>query len=87
LEEVGVNDERRTGKVDLERMRRAYDESREHTREKPLITQRAVARIDRDLHMVGRVGKFRLESDEPPDRGGDDQAPAPLQYVVAGAAF
>jgi hypothetical protein len=87
LEEVGVNHERRTGKVDLERMRRAYDESREHTREKPLITQRAVARIDRDLHMVGRVGKFRLVSDEPPDRGGDDQAPAPLQYVVAGAAF
>lgn len=77
----------RTGRVDLEKMQRAYDESREHTRSKPLITQRAVARIDRDLHMVGRVGKFQLESDEPPERGGEDAAPAPLQYVVAGAAF
>jgi hypothetical protein len=77
----------RTGRVDLEKMRRAYDESREHTRSKPLITQRAVARIDRDLHMVGRAGTFHLESDEPPDRGGEDAAPAPLQYVVAGAAF
>lgn len=82
-----MGDEQRTGKVDLEKMQRAYDESRESTRAKPLITQRAVARIDRDMHMVGRVGKFRLESDEPPERGGEDQAPAPLQYVVAGAAF
>ena len=24
-------------------------------------------RIDKDVHMVGRVGRFRLESDEPPD--------------------
>jgi hypothetical protein len=82
-----VVDEHRTGRVNLEKMRRAYDESREHTRQKPLITQRAVARIDRDLHMTGRAGRFRLESDEPPERGGEDRAPAPLQYVVAGAAF
>ncbi len=52
-----------------------------------MLTQRAVARLDRDLHMVGRVGRFQLESDEPPSRGGQDAAPAPLQYLLAGAAF
>lgn len=79
--------DRHHGRVDLEKMRRAYDESREGVRTDPLITQRAVARIDRDLHMVGRMGRFRIESDEPPGRGGEDRAPAPLQYIVAGAAF
>ncbi len=76
-----------TGRVDLEKMRRAYEESREHTKQVPVLTQRAVARIDRNLHMTGRIGRFRIESDEPAERGGDDLAPAPLQYVVAGAAF
>lgn len=75
------------GRVDLEKMRRAYDESRERTKQQPVLTQRAVARIDRNLHMTGRIGRFRIESDEPAERGGDDLAPAPLQYVVAGAAF
>jgi hypothetical protein len=74
-------------RVDLEKMRRAYESSRGRAREKPVLTQRAVARIDRDMHMVGRIGRFRIESDEPPERGGEDLAPAPLQYVVAGAAF
>jgi hypothetical protein len=76
-----------TGRVDLEKMRRAYEESRERTKQMPVLTQRAVARIDSNLHMTGRIGRFRIESDEPADRGGDDLAPAPLQYVVAGAAF
>ncbi len=53
----------------------------------PVLTQRAVAHIDKDMHMVGRVGRFQIESDEPPERGGDDLAPAPLQYLLAGAAF
>ncbi len=74
-------------RVDLEKMRRAYEAGRERAGETPVLTQRAVARIDRDLHMVGRIGRFRIESDEPPERGGEDLAPAPLQYVVAGAAF
>lgn len=76
-----------SGRVDLEKMRRAYEASREHTKKVPVLTQRAVARIDKNLHMVGRIGRFRIESDEPPERGGEDLAPAPLQYVVAGAAF
>jgi hypothetical protein len=74
-------------RVDIERMRRAYDSTRESVRQVPVLTQRAVAHIDKDMHMVGRVGRFVLESDEPAERGGDDLAPAPLQYVVAGAAF
>lgn len=79
----------RAGKsrVDLQKMRRAYEASRERARETPALTQRAVARIDRDMHMVGRIGRFRIESDEPAERGGEDVAPAPLQYIVAGAAF
>ena len=47
-----------TGRVDLEKMRRAYEESRERTKEMPLLTQRAVARIDSNLHMTGRIGRF-----------------------------
>lgn len=74
-------------RVDLEKMLRAYEASRGRARETPVLTQRAVARIDRDMHMVGRIGRFRIESDEPPERGGEDLAPAPLQYIVAGAAF
>jgi MFS family permease len=37
-------------------------------------------------HMIGRVGRFRLESDEPADRGGTDTAPTPLQYLLFGVA-
>jgi len=74
-------------RVDLDRMKKAYDATRANTQKVPVLTQRAVAYIDKDMHMIGRVGRFRLESDEPPERGGTDLAPAPLQYVVAGAAF
>ncbi|MGH7777299.1 MAG: hypothetical protein ACREPI_08995 [Candidatus Dormibacterales bacterium] len=77
----------KSGRVDLERMKRAYDAVRSDAGQTPVITQRAVAHIDRDLHMVGRVGRFQVESDEPPSRGGEDRAPAPLQYLLAGAAF
>jgi len=77
----------KTSRVDLDRMKKACDATRASTQKVPVLTQRAVAHIDKDMHMIGRVGRFRLESDEPLERGGDDLAPAPLQYVVAGAAF
>ena len=77
----------RTSRVDLAKMQDVYDQTRAGARKVPVLTQRAVARIDKDLHMVGRVGRFELESDEPPERGGEDRAPAPLQYLLAGAAF
>lgn len=79
--------ERKSSRVDLDKMQKAYDAVRENTRRTPVLTQRAVARIDKDMHMVGRVGRFTVESDEPHERGGEDLAPAPLQYVVVGAAF
>jgi uncharacterized OsmC-like protein len=47
---------------------------------------RAQASIDRDAHMVGRVGRFRLESDEPAERGGGGSAPTPLQYLMFAVA-
>jgi hypothetical protein len=74
-------------RVDLGRMQKAYEATRTSARTVPVLTQRAVAHIDKDMHMIGRVGRFQLESDEPPERGGDDLAPAPLQYLLAGAAF
>jgi hypothetical protein len=74
-------------RVDLDRMQKAYDATRANTQKVPVLTQRAVAHIDKDMHMIGRVGRFKIESDEPHERGGDDLAPAPLQYVLAGAAF
>jgi hypothetical protein len=80
-----VDDE--ASRVDLGRMQKAYDSTRTNARSVPVLTQRAVAHIDKDMHMIGRVGRFQLESDEPPERGGDDLAPAPLQYLLAGAAF
>jgi hypothetical protein len=74
-------------RVDLAKMQKAYDSTRESVGRVPVLTQRAVAHIDKDMHMVGRVGRFQIESDEPPERGGEDAAPAPLQYLLAGAAF
>jgi hypothetical protein len=43
-------------RVDLDRMQKAYDSTRANTMKVPVLTQRAVAHIDRDLHMIGRVG-------------------------------
>jgi hypothetical protein len=78
------------GRVDLERMRAVYERERA-AMERTAADQRdrlvrAQASIDRDCHMVGRVGRFRLESDEPADRGGSDTAPTPLQYLLFGVA-
>ncbi len=77
----------RAPRVDPQRMREAYERTKSEVEGHPLITQRAVARIESNLHMVGRVGTFQLESDEPTAGGGDGTAPRPLQYLLAGAAF
>jgi hypothetical protein len=78
------------GRVDLERMRVVYERERAAAaRSAPAERRRIIraqASIDRDCHMVGRVGRFRLESDEPGDRGGSDTAPTPLQYLLFGVA-
>jgi hypothetical protein len=78
------------GRVDLERLRAVYEHERaamaRHAAPDRMRIVRAQASIDRDCHMVGRVGRFRLESDEPADRGGSDTAPTPLQYLLFGVA-
>jgi len=72
-------------------MRAVYDRERaalaRATFDQRIRVIRAQASIDRDCHMVGRVGRFRLESDEPTDRGGTDTAPTPLQYLTGGAVL
>lgn len=79
-----------TSRVDLERMRAEYEKWRESTASRPdggRVTIRAVAHIIKDVHLEGTVRGHRFESDEPPERGGTDRAPAPLSYFVMGAAF
>ena len=80
--------EQSKNRVNLERMRTEYEKVREQTRTgSGKITIRAVARIIEDVHLEGTVRGARLESDEPPERGGTNAAPAPLSYFVIGAAF
>jgi hypothetical protein len=78
------------GRVDLEHMQAAYQRERAAlVRSGPAERRRVIraqASIDRNTHMVGRVGRFRLESDEPAERGGTDTAPTPLQYLLFAVA-
>jgi hypothetical protein len=48
---------------------------------------RATARILEDVHLEGRMGRFVVEADEPLARGGTEQGPTPLQYLMVGTAF
>ena len=48
---------------------------------------RAVAKIDSNVHMLGRAGRFHVESDEPTGRGGTDLAPTPLNYFTLALCF
>jgi hypothetical protein len=78
------------GRVDLEHMRAAYERERAALARRAPAERRRVIRaqasIDRNTHMVGRVGRFRLASDEPAERGGTDTAPTPLQYLLFAVA-
>jgi hypothetical protein len=78
------------GRVDLDLMRAAYQREKDalarSARAERTRVIRAQASIDRNARMVGRVGRFRLESDEPPERGGGGTAPTPLQYLLFAVA-
>lgn len=77
-------------RVNLELMRAEYEKFRAAAATRPeggRITIRAVARILENVHLEGRIRGHRLECDEPPERGGGGQGPAPLDYFVIGAAF
>ncbi|MGE5302086.1 MAG: hypothetical protein ACM3TN_02085 [Alphaproteobacteria bacterium] len=78
------------GRVDLEKMRVEYEKFRASVKtgaNRGKITFRAVANIVENVHLEGTVRGFRLESDEPEERGGSNLAPAPLSYFLMGAAF
>jgi hypothetical protein len=77
-------------RVDLEKMRAEYEKFRDSVRTGAnggKITFRAVANIVENVHLEGNVRGFRLESDEPEERGGTNLAPAPLSYLLMGSAF
>lgn len=81
---------RSKSRVDLGKMRLEYDKFRSSVESgvnRGKITFRAVANIVENVHLEGTVRGFRLESDEPEDRGGTNLAPAPLSYFLMGAAF
>jgi hypothetical protein len=42
-------------RVDLERMQKAHDATRASAQSVPVLTQRAVAHIDQDMHVIGIV--------------------------------
>jgi hypothetical protein len=84
-----VSDESKN-RINMEKGRQLYEQTRARFASNPALgktTIRVVAKLLEDMHIEGRVGKFRLESDEPTVRGGTDLGPTPLQYFVAGAAF
>ncbi len=77
-------------RVNLKAMRLEYEKFRASIASKPTggkISFRAVARILEDVHLEGRVRGHQVESDEPPERGGTNRGPAPLDYFLIGAAF
>lgn len=77
-------------RVDLGKMGLEYEKFRSSVKtgaSRGKITFRAVANILENVHLEGTVRGFRLESDEPEDRGGTNLAPAPLSYFLMGAAF
>jgi len=77
-------------RINMEKGRQVYEQTRARLASNPAsgkTTIRAVAKLLEDMHIEGRVGKFRLESDEPAARGGTELGPTPRQYFVAGAAF
>jgi hypothetical protein len=77
-------------RVDLDKMRAEYEKFRESAKTGPnrgQITIRAVANIVENVHLEGSARGFRFESDEPAERGGTNLGPAPLSFLLMGAAF
>ncbi len=78
------------GRVDLERMSKAYDESKKRYMANPgnsTVTLRATAKLVKNALLEGRIGRYHFSCDEPQARGGEDAAASPLEYFLAGAAF
>lgn len=88
---AAVAEKEQRGKVDLARQQREIDRIRAEksalTREDRRVTTRATIRVVTDTRLEGRLGRFRVSSDEPADRGGDGTAPSPLQFLMAAVGF
>jgi hypothetical protein len=52
-----------------------------------MATLRATAHLVQNARLEGRIGRFNFVADEPPERGGEDSAPSPLEYFLIGTAF
>ncbi len=80
-----------SGRVDLARQQAEIDRIRAAKSslapEERRVTTRAVISIVEDTKLEGRLGRFRIHSDEPAERGGDDTAPSPLQFLMAAVGF
>ncbi len=79
------------GRVDLEKQRGEIERLRVELGAlpsgQPTVTTRAVAKIVQDVHLEGRMGKVTVFADEPRSRGGTEQGPSPLQFLMVGVAF
>lgn len=87
---LGGKSEPNPSRVNLAAMRELLEDARRELSAKApdqrMVTLRASARIEKDFHLVGRVGRFNLIADEPTPQG-TGKGPSPLQYFLAGAAF
>ncbi|MDD5369233.1 MAG: hypothetical protein PHQ40_09115 [Anaerolineaceae bacterium] len=78
------------GLVDLEHGKEVLDATRqklENGEWDGMATLRATAHLVKDAYIEGRVGRWQFAADEPPSRGGSDQAPSPLEHFMAGVVF
>jgi len=71
------------GRAALEAMRQRYQEDPRRSQ----ATLRATANLKKNTLLEGRIGRFHFSCDEPPVRGGNDEAPSPLEFFLIGAAF
>ena len=76
-------------KLDLEKLEHAFESGYERRKNavNHSVTLRATAKLIKNTLLEGRIGRFSFQCDEPPDRGGEDQAPSPLEYFIIGSAF
>jgi hypothetical protein len=76
-------------RIDLLKMRQAYEKGLKNRldRGNGNVTLRATAKLVKNALLQGRIGRFHFDCDEPVSRGGEDQAPSPLEYFMIGAAF
>jgi uncharacterized OsmC-like protein len=76
-------------RLDLDHLQETFDKGyamRKEAGSHP-VTLRATAHLVENAHLHGRIGKYQFDCDEPPERGGQDSAPSPLEFFMVGTAF